>query len=211
MALRDAGDQPHSWTGRLRPSLKNAVIVPQPLQERLPIWVAVGGNPESVIRAGTLDLPMTIAIIGGMPERFAPLAELHREAARRAGHDASALKVGIASIGWVGEDEEQAKSRFYPGYAAMMTKIGQERGWGPMTPRACEPMGEPRGALMLGTPEQVAEKILFQHGLFGHDRFAIQMGAGPMPHADMMKAIELFGSKVAPLVRDEIGRRAKAA
>ena len=184
-----------------RPSTRRPV--PQPLQDPLPIWIAVGGNPESVVRAGTLGLPMTIAIIGGMPERFASLAELHREAGMRAGRDESALKVGIASIGWVGEDEEQAKSRFYPGYAAMMTQIGKERGWGPMTPRAFEAMVAPRGALMLGTPEQVAEKILFQHGIFGHDRFAIQMGAGPVPHAEMMKAIELFGEQVAPLVRNE--------
>jgi probable LLM family oxidoreductase len=211
LALRDAGDKPVSWSGRLRPPLDEVVLVPQPLQNPLPVWIAVGGNPESVIRAGTLGLPMMIAIIGGMPERFAPLVEMHREAAISAGHDEADLKVGIASIGWVGEDLERAKSRFYPGYAALMTQIGKERGWGPMSPRAFEAMITPRGALMLGTPEQVAEKILFQHEIFSHDRFTIQMGSGAVSHAEMMKTIELFGSKVAPLVRDEIGRRAKAA
>lgn len=210
LALRDAGDQPVSWTGRLRPSLDNAVIVPQPVQKPLPIWVAVGGNPESVIRAGTLGLPMTIAIIGGMPERFGPLVEIYREAGSRAGHADGDLKVGIASIGWVGEDEAAVKARFYPGYAAMMTRIGKERGWGPMTPRAFEGMIGPHGALVLGEPEQVAEKILFEHGIFGHERFAIQMGAGAVEHAEMMKSIELFGTKVAPLVREELARREAA-
>jgi probable LLM family oxidoreductase len=210
LALRDAGDQPVSWTGRLRPSLDSTAIVPQPLQKRLPIWVAVGGNPESVVRAGTLGLPMTLAIIGGMPERFLPMAELYREAGKRAGHADEDLKLGIASIGWAGDDLSKVKSRFYPGYAAMMTRIGKERGWGPMTPRAFEGMLDLRGALVVGEPEQIAEKILYQHSVFGHDRFAIQMGAGAVEHAEMMKSIEVFGTKVAPLVREELTRR-KAA
>lgn len=211
IALRDQGGEPLTWSGRLRPSLEEAVVVPQPVQERMPIWVAVGGNPDSVIRAGTLGLPIMIAIIGGMPERFAPLADLYRQAGVRAGHDESALEVGIASIGWVGDSIEEAKSRFYPGYAAMMTQIGRERGWGPMTPRAFEAMIGPQGALVLGEAEVVAEKILKQEEIFGHGRFAIQMGAGAVAHADMMRSIELFGTVVAPIVREELARRARVS
>jgi alkanesulfonate monooxygenase SsuD/methylene tetrahydromethanopterin reductase-like flavin-dependent oxidoreductase (luciferase family) len=153
---------------------------------------------------------MTIAIIGGMPARFASLADLYREAGARAGHSPADLKVGIASIGWVGGTEEAAKSRFYPGYAKMMTQLGKERGWGPMTPDAFNAMVAPNGALVLGAPEQVAEKILLEHSIFGHDRFAIQMGGGAVEHSDMMRSIELFGTKVAPLVREELQRREAA-
>ncbi|HWI22664.1 MAG TPA: LLM class flavin-dependent oxidoreductase [Baekduia sp.] len=204
LALRDAGDEPVSWQGTLRPSLENAVVVPQPVQRPLPIWIAVGGNPESVIRAGALGLPLYIAIIGGMPERFAELVELYREAGRRAEQPPEKLKVAIGSIGFVAGSDENARKRFYPGYAAMMTQIGRERGWGPMTPRGFEALNASRGALLVGNPEQVAEKILFEHSLFDLDRFALQLGAGPVAHADVMHAIELFGTEVAPRVRAEL-------
>jgi alkanesulfonate monooxygenase SsuD/methylene tetrahydromethanopterin reductase-like flavin-dependent oxidoreductase (luciferase family) len=169
------------------------------VQEPLPVWVAVGGNPESAIRAGTLGLPLAIAIIGGQPERFVPFAELHRKAAAVAGH--GKLPISINSHGYVAETSEQAAEEFYPPYAAMMTAIGKERGWSPMQRPDFDAMRTRRGALVVGSVADVVEKILFQHSHFGHDRFLMQTSVGDLPHEQVLRSIELFGTKVAPAVR----------
>jgi probable LLM family oxidoreductase len=197
LALRSPG--PVTWRGKHRAPLENVVVNPRPVQEPLPVWVAVGGNPESAIRAGTLGLPLAIAIIGGQPERFVPFAELHRKAAAVAGH--GKLPISINSHGYVAETSEQAAEEFYPPYAAMMTAIGKERGWSPMQRPDFDAMRTRRGALVVGSVADVVEKILFQHSHFGHDRFLMQTSVGDLPHEQVLRSIELFGTKVAPAVR----------
>jgi alkanesulfonate monooxygenase SsuD/methylene tetrahydromethanopterin reductase-like flavin-dependent oxidoreductase (luciferase family) len=154
-----------------------------------------------------LGLPLAVAIIGGEPERFAPLVGLYREAARKAGHDPARLPVSINSHTYVAETSQQASDEYYPTYAAMMNRIGRERGWPPMGRGQFEMGRSPRGALVVGSPEEVAEKILLQHEFFGHDRFMSQISIGALPHDRVMRAIELFGTQVAPVVRKEIARR----
>ncbi len=196
-----------TWSGRLRPALVDAGVWPRPVQEPLPVWVAVGGSPQSVIRAGTLGLPLTIAIIGGQPARFAPLVELYRDAAARAGHDPSTTRVAINTHAFVGDSTAQADSAFAASYLAMMNRIGRERGWPPSGRPEYEALRAPDGALAVGSPEQVAEKILYEHELFAHDRYIGQMSVGAVAHSDVLRSMELFGTKVAPLVREEIARR----
>ena len=209
LAIRDC--ERVSWEGRLRPSLHDAGIYPRPIQDPLPVWVAVGGSPESVVRAGTLGLPLTLAIIGGQPERFAPLVELYREAARRAGHDADALELAINTHAFVGETSAAADSAFAAPYLAMMNRIGRERGWPPSGRAEYDALRSPRGAVAAGSPEQVAEKILFEHELFDNTRYLGQMSVGAVAHADVMRSMELFGTQVAPVVRAEVARRAADA
>ncbi len=199
-----------TWSGRHRAPLDAAGVYPRPIQEPLPVWIAVGGTPQSVVRAATLGLPLAIAIIGGQPERFAPLARLYRETARRAGHDPAMLPISINSHTYVAETRRQAGDEYFPAYSAMMNRIGRERGWPPMARSQFEAGRSPRGALVVGDPEQVVEKILFQHELFGHERFMAQISVGAMPHDKVMRAIELFGTEVAPAVRGELGRRSAA-
>jgi probable LLM family oxidoreductase len=196
-----------NWSGRLRAPLNDATVWPRPVQHPLPVWVAVGGTPQSVIRAGTLGLPLTIAIIGGQPERFVPLVGLYREALTAAGHDPATAKLAINTHAFVAETSEQADQAFAPSYLAMMNRIGRERGWPPAGRPQYEELRSPRGALAVGSPEQVAEKLLFEHELFGHDRYIAQMSVGAVAHSDVMRSIELFGTKVAPVVREEIARR----
>lgn len=190
-----------TWRGKHRPPLDNLGVYPRPLQHPIPIWIAVGGTPQSVVRAGTLGLPLALAIIGGEPERFAPLIELYREAGQRAGHSPDALKVGINSHGFVGDTSQQAADDFYPSHAEVMTRIGKERGWPPATRSQFEASRSPRGALLVGSVQEVIDKILFEHEIFHNDRFLLQMSVGPMPHAKLMHAIELYGTRVAPAVR----------
>ena len=193
-----------TWPGgRHRPAIDGRPVYPRPVQDPIPVWIAVGGNPPSVVRAGTLGLPMALAIIGGMPARFAPMVELYREAARRAGHDPDALPVSINSHGFLAEDSQRAADIAFPPFAETMTRIGRERGWPPTTRQHFEAERRPEGASFVGSPQQVVDKILYQHEIFGHDRFLIQLTVGPMPHADVLKAIELLGTKVAPVVRRE--------
>jgi probable LLM family oxidoreductase len=196
-----------TWRGRTRPPLDDLGVYPRPVQDRLPVWVAVGGTPQSAARAGTLGLPMALAIIGGAPERFAPFAELYRDAGRRAGHDPEQLKLSINSHAYLAADSGQAADEFYPYYAEVMTRIGRERGWPPTTREQFEALRTPRGALLVGEPQEVIDKILFQHSLFGHQRFMAQLDVGSVPHDKLMRAIELLGSEVAPAVRNEVARR----
>jgi alkanesulfonate monooxygenase SsuD/methylene tetrahydromethanopterin reductase-like flavin-dependent oxidoreductase (luciferase family) len=194
-----------TWRGRHRASIDDRRVYPRPLQRPLPVWVAVGGTPPSIVRAGTLGLPMALAIIGGAPERFAPAVELYREAAARAGHDAATLPVSINSHGFIADDAKDAADTAFPPFAETMTRIGRERGWPPTTRMQFDAESTLRGALFVGSPEQVVEKILYQHRLFRHDRFLIQLTVGPMPHAKVLRAIELLGTEVAPVVRRELG------
>ena len=189
------------WSGKHRPPLDDLGVYPRPVQDPLPVWIAVGGTPNSVIRAATLGLPLALAIIGGTPERFTPMIELYRESARRAGHDPAQLPVSINSHTYVAETSQQARAEFYPGYAEVMTRIGAERGWPPMTRQQFDMLCSPRGALLVGSPQEVVDKILFQHELFKHQRFMAQITVGPQPHDQTMRAIELYGSVVAPAVR----------
>ena len=200
-----------SWSGRHRAPLDEAVVWPRPVQDPLPIWIAVGGTPGSVIRAGTLGLPLTIAIIGGTLDRFVPLVNLYRESAREAGHDPDELPVAINTHAFVGESVEEADEAFAAPYLLTMNRIGRERGWPPSGRREYEALRSPRGALAVGSAEQVAEKILLEHELFGNRRYIGQMSVGAVAHADVLRSMELFGTRVAPLVREEVARRASSA
>ncbi|MEO5618813.1 MAG: LLM class flavin-dependent oxidoreductase [Candidatus Eisenbacteria bacterium] len=202
LALRKGGRI--TWSGKHRAAIRDIAVHPRPLQDPMPVWIAVGGTPASVVRAATLRLPMALAIIGGVPERFVPLIKLFRDTAEQAGHDAAALPVGINSHGWIAEDSQTAAREAWPPYAEVMTRIGHERGWPPATRAQFDAGRAPRGALLVGSPAEVAEKILFEHSIFGMQRFLLQITVGPMPHDKVMHAIELFGTKVAPVVRNAI-------
>ena len=196
-----------SWRGKHRPAIDDRGVYPRPQQETLPLWIAVGGTPQSVMRAGALGLPLALAIIGGEPERFAGLIELYRESGRRAGKDLAQLKVGINSHGYIADDSTRAADEWYPSHAEVMTRIGRERGWPPETRAHFEQSRGPRGALLVGSPQEVIDKILFEHEIFGNDRFLIQMSVGSVPHERIMRSIELFGTVVAPAVRKAVSGR----
>jgi probable LLM family oxidoreductase len=196
-----------TWNGKHTQSLDDRGVYPRPVQNPLPVWIAVGGTPASVARAGTLGLPLAIAIIGGSPERFVPFADLYRESARRAGHDPDTLQLSINSHGLIGDDPEETANIAWPAYADTMGRIGRERGWPPPTRRHFETERSQRGAMLLGSPQQVIDKILFEHELFGMTRFMIQFSVGTLPHAVIMRSIELYGTKVAPAVRKAISDR----
>ncbi len=198
-----------TWSGRYRAPMNDLPVYPRPLQERLPIWVAVGGNAGSAIRAGTLGLPMALAIIGGMPERFTPFAEMHREAARRAGHEPIPA-LSINGHGFIAETSQQALDVSFPSVSAAMNRIGRERGWQPMTRPQYDAGASLHGAYYVGSPAQVIEKILFQHELFRHERFLIQFSVGTLPHDKIIRSLELFGTEVAPAVRKELQNRTTA-
>jgi probable LLM family oxidoreductase len=199
-----------SWSGVHRAPLGNQGVYPRPLQEPLPIWVAVGGSPQSVVRAGTLGLPLALAIIGGAPERFVPFVQLYRDSARRAGHDPARLPVSINSHGFIAESSLEAADLAFPPYLDVMGRIGRERGWAPPTRRQFDAERSPRGAILVGSPQEAIDKILYEHELFENQRFLIQFSVGTMPHARIMRAIELFGTEVAPVVRRETASRAMA-
>lgn len=202
LALRSS--EKARWSGRHRAPIEGLGVYPRPVQDPLPVWIAVGGTPQSVVRAGTLGLPLAVAIIGGFPERFVPLVDLYREAAEKAGHDPSKLPVSINSHGFIADSSEDAAETFYPPYALVMGRIGRERGWPPPTRESFEAQRGERGALLVGNPEEVIEKILFEHRLFKHQRFLLQLSVGTMPHDKVMRAIELLGTVVAPAVRKEL-------
>jgi len=199
-----------TWTGRFRAPLDAQTIYPRPVQSPLPVWIAVGGTPASVVRAGTLGIPLAIAIIGGAPARFRPLVELYRDAAQGAGHDPAGLELGINSFCYIADTSRAAAEEFYPGYAQVMTQLGRERGWGPVTRAQFDQLRGPQGSLLVGSPSEIVEKILYEHELFGHTRFLAQMDVGRQPHERLMHAIELFGTRVAPEVRKALGAAATA-
>jgi probable LLM family oxidoreductase len=190
-----------TWSGKHRPALNDVGVYPRPVQDPLPVWIAVGGTPASVARAGALGLPLMIAIIGGEPARFAPLVELYREAARRAEADPAELAVGINSHMYLAETSKRARDEFFPAYSQMMNRIGRERGWPPMSRAQFDAGCEPEGHLLVGTPQEVSAKILAHHGLFANDRFLGHISVGVLPHERAMRASELYASEVAPAVR----------
>ena len=190
-----------TWSGKFRPELKNQPVYPRPMQDVLPVWIGVGGTPESFIRAGALGLPLMVAIIGGETHRFRPLVDLYREAGKRAGFKPEQLKAGVHSLGYVANTTQEAMDDFYPGYAESMTKVGKERGWPPMTRSRFEAQAGPEGALLVGSPEDVAEKILrHSKALGGISRLTFQMDTAEVSHDKLLQSIELIGSRVKPLV-----------
>ncbi|MCM3711400.1 LLM class flavin-dependent oxidoreductase [Sporosarcina luteola] len=194
------------WNGKHRPSIPNLGVYPRPEQDRLPIWIASGGTPQSAVRAGVLGLPLVLAIIGGSPLQFAPIVKLYKRAAQQAGHDVSKLKIASHSHGFVGETTAEAKDKFFPPTAQVMNILGKERGWGPYTRDTFEAASSLEGAMYVGDAEAVAEKIIFLRKNVGVERFMLHVPVGSMPHEDVMRAIELLGTEVAPIVRAEIGR-----
>ena len=199
-----------NWSGRHRAPIAGLPVFPRPLQNPLPVWIAVGGTPESVIRSATLGLPLALAIIGGVWSNFAPLVNLYRETATKAGHDLSRMPVSINGHGFIADQSQQAADDVYPAYAEAMTRIGRERGWPPASRARFEAERTPRGAIMVGSPQEVIDKILAQHEVFGHQRFLMQLTVGPIAHAKVLRAIELFGTAVAPVVRRETAGAAEA-
>ena len=193
-----------TWRGSTRPALDGLAVHPRPLQDPLPVWVGVGGTPASAVRAGMLGLPMALAIIGGLPERFVPFATLFREGLRRAGLDPAEVPMSVNGHAFLAPSSQEAAELAFAPYAEVMTRIGKERGWPAMTREQFESMRQPRGSLAVGDPAQVAEKIVAQHALFGNRRALFQMGLGTLPHAAVLRSIELLGTEVAPLVRREL-------
>lgn len=200
-----------TWKGKHRAAVNNLGVYPRPHQQQMPIWIAIGGTPESIARAATLDLPLALAIIGGSPSQFVPHIKYYRDMKQQLGHT-SPVQVSINSHTYLAETSQKASDEFYPAYAAVMSRIGAERGWPPMEREHYENMRSPKGSLLVGSPQQVIDKILYEHELFGHTRFLAQM-MGPMPHQQMLKSIELFGTVVAPAVRKALGtnKRVNAA
>ncbi|MFC5603801.1 LLM class flavin-dependent oxidoreductase [Sporosarcina koreensis] len=193
-----------TWNGKHRPSIPNLGVYPRPEQGRLPIWIASGGTPQSAVRAGVLGLPLVLAIIGGSPLQFAPIVDMYKRAAEQAGHDVSKLKIASHSHGFVGETTAEAKDKFFAPTAQVMNVLGKERGWGPYTRDTFEAASSLEGAMYVGDAATVAEKIIFLRKNVGVERFMLHVPVGSMPHEDVMRAIELLGTEVAPIVRAEI-------
>lgn len=191
-----------TWSGKFRPPMDNQPVYPRALQEKLPIWLGVGGTPESFVRAGSLGLPLMVAVIGGETERFRPLVELYREAGRSAGFSPEQLKVGLHSPGYVSESDEKAVAEYYPGYKELWTRLGKERGWPAVTREQFDALIAPRGVLAVGGPEEVAKKLVrHSKALGGIDRFTFQMDNAGLSHEQLLRSIELIGTKVIPLVK----------
>lgn len=187
-----------NWSGEYRPPIQNRLVWPQPLQNPLPVWRAVGGTPESAYETGALGLPMALGIIGGQPERFKPLVDLHQRGAEENGKKLPALSIN--SHGFIADNSQDASDIAYPAFKTTMDKIGKERGWAPMSRDQFEASITLRGANVVGSPQQIIEKILFQHEIFGHNRFLLQMSVGSIPHKKLLRSIELFATEVAPAV-----------
>ncbi len=193
------------WSGRYRPALTGQGVYPRPVQNPLPIWLGVGGTPESFVRAGMLGLPLMVAIIGGETRRFRPLIDLYHAAGEQAGHPRDRLKVGVHSLGYVADTTQEAADAFFPGYARAVASVAKERGWPPVTRAAFDAQRGPHGALLIGAPDEVAEKIIrHSEALGGISRITFQMNASSLPHAKLMQAIELLGTRVAPALRQEM-------
>lgn len=194
-----------SWQGKHRAPIRNLGVYPRPLQPSLPIWVAVGGTPASAVRAGKMNLPMTLAILGGKPAQYVPFVQLYRKSAQEAGHNPDQLQLGINSQFHLAEDSDQAADDFYPSYEKLMNRVGKERGWSPMTREQFEFMRLPEGPLFVGNAQEITDKIIYQHGLFKHTRFLAQLVKGNISPEKVMRSIELLGNTVAPAVREALG------
>ncbi len=190
-----------TWKGKFTQIINNRGVYPRPFQNKLPIWVGVGGTAESVVRAAEHGLPMALAIIGGSPSAFVPHVQLYRDVYKKSGFDENKIQLSINSHTYIADDSQQAADEFYPPYAEVMTQIGKERGWQPGSRQQYDASLSNRGALLVGSPQQVIDKILYEHELFGHTRFLAQMSLGAMPHDKILHAIELLGTKVAPVIR----------
>jgi probable LLM family oxidoreductase len=193
-----------NWKGRFRSPIVNQGVYPRPYQAEIPVWIGVGGTPASAKRAGSLNLPMIIAILGSAPKHFVPFVELYRESAEKAGHDVSKLQLAISSQFYIAENAQQAADEFYPSYEALMNRVGKDRGWSPMTRDSFEWLRKD-GPLVVGDVQQAVDKIMAQYELFRNTRFIAQLVTGHTPHANILKTIELLGTKIAPIVRKEIG------
>jgi alkanesulfonate monooxygenase SsuD/methylene tetrahydromethanopterin reductase-like flavin-dependent oxidoreductase (luciferase family) len=206
--LLEIRDHEHvHWSGKYRAALTGQGVYPRPVQNPFPIWLGVGGTPRSFVRAGELGLPLMVAIIGGEPRRFRPLVDLYREAGRQAGHSPEQLKVGVHSLGYVAATTQEAADDFFPGYARAVTDVGKERGWAPVTRAGFDAQRGPQGALLIGHPDEVVEKIIrLSEALGGISRISFQMNAASLPHAKLMHAIEALGTGVAPALRKEFAR-----
>ncbi|MEM8863895.1 MAG: LLM class flavin-dependent oxidoreductase [Chloroflexota bacterium] len=201
LLLQIRGNETINWSGKFRPALHNQAIYPRPYQEELPIWLGVGGTPNSFARAGYLGMPLMVAVIGGETHRFRPLVDLYRRAWEEAGHPIEKQKIGLHSLGYVADSSEQAVEDYFPGYAAMFNRIGKERGWPPVTRARFDAQNGSTGALLVGSPEEVAEKIMrHSEALGGISRFSFMMDNAGMPHDKLMRSIELIGQKVSPIV-----------
>lgn len=194
-----------SWQGKHRPSIQNRGVYPQPMQQPLPVWIAVGGTPESAWRTGSLGLPMALGIIGGQPKNFKPLADLHQKGAAESGHQEPALSIN--SHGFIADTSQEAADIAFPAFKVTMDKIGKERGWPPMSREQFEASISLHGANAVGSPQQIIDKILYQHEIFGHSRFLLQMSVGSIPHKKLLRSIELFANKVAPEVNKVLSSR----
>ncbi len=201
LLLKLRTDERITWSGRFRAPITDRGVYPRPLQQPLPVWIAVGGTPQSAQRAGALGLPLAIAIIGGTPDRFVPFAHLYRVAAEEAGHDVATLPLSINSPGYIAETSQQAGDDYFPAFSGVMNDIGRERGWSGMGRGEFDQLRGPHAALVVGSPQQVIDKLLYEHSLFNYSRFMMQISLGPLPHAQALKAIELLGTRVVPAVR----------
>jgi probable LLM family oxidoreductase len=209
LKIRDNNEHVH-WSGNYRPTLNDQGVYPRPVQNPLPIWIGVGGTPESFVRAGLLGLPLMVAIIGGETHRFRPLIDLYRQAGRRAGYSPDQLKVGIHSLGYVAESTQEAVDDFYPGYAHTMSEIGKERGWRKMTRESFDAQRGPQGALLVGNPDEVVEKIIrHSKALGGISRITFMMNPASLPHENLMRATKLIGTHVAPVLREVAEKEVK--
>ncbi|WP_188889853.1 Atu2307/SP_0267 family LLM class monooxygenase [Paenibacillus radicis (ex Gao et al. 2016)] len=208
LLLKIRASEKVTWRGGHRPAIDNMGIYPRAQQELLPVWIGSGGNPESAIRAGLLGLPIVFSILGGMEERFAPLVELYKEAAVRAGHDPNKLQIATHSHGFISDTAQDAADRYFPVMAAQMNHIGRERGWQPYTRDTYDAASSLQGALYVGDPEYVAEKIILLNKNLGLTRFMMYVDFSSLPHRDLLRTIELLGTKVAPIVRKELARQA---
>lgn len=204
LLLRIRDEERITWSGRYRPAIDDRGVYPRPVQQPLPVWIAVGGTPQSAVRAGELGLPMAIAIIGGLPERFSVFAELHRRAARKAGHPEPALSIN--SHGFIADTTQKAIDLAFPAFKLVMDQLGRERGWPPMSRAQFEASCGLRGANFVGSPQQIIDKIMFQYEIFRHDRFLLQFTVGTLPHREVLRSIELFGTEVAPVIRRETAK-----
>ena len=195
-----------SWKGKHRAPLNNLGVYPRAFQDQIPIWLAAGGTPASAVRAAKLNIPLMLAIIGGMPEQFVRFINLYKDSCKELGRSKEGIQLGVNNHFYVGEDSEIAAKEFYPFYATMMDRVGRERGWQPLTRPQFDYLREPRGALMVGSVQQVVDKILYEHEIFGNTRFLAQASVGTVPHNKILKSIELFGTKVVPEVRRSLAK-----